>query len=91
MLCPEVVGGMIFDMARRLHDDYIDDVPEGMMGVSDEADEAFWDEFFFLESRTDIGGDDLYTVTIENEFTGDRKTMKHVRLISRGKRKSLRD
>lgn len=66
-------------MANKLYDDYIDDVPELTTFAVDEADAAFWDEFHLLESATE-GEEESYTVTIENEQTGERRIYKQVRL-----------
>lgn len=75
-------------MARRVFDDYIDDVPEAGWTSDDDGEAAFWDEFFFLEERGFTEGRS-YTVTLEDELTGDKRVLKHVRLSGRGKRRVL--
>lgn len=71
-------------MARKMTDEYIDDTPT--LDVVDEADAAFWDEFLFLEGAKQTDGE-VYTVTIENEATGKRRVMRHVRLRTRWEEK----
>lgn len=69
-------------MSNKLYDDFIDDIPSLVEDAHDEADAAFWDEFMLLESSAEMG-EDSYTITIENEVTGERTVVKHVRLKKR--------
>ncbi len=57
--------------------------------VSDVYDEAFWDQFWALESKKN-SEDPLVTITIRDQTTGDEKVVDNVRLRFRAKKK-LRD
>ncbi|OGV93808.1 hypothetical protein A3B57_03475 [Microgenomates group bacterium RIFCSPLOWO2_01_FULL_47_10] len=74
-------------MSRKITDGYIDDLPEAL-SLEDESDveAAFWDEFFFMEQK-DLFDKNVYTITIEDELTGEKKTIKHVQLSRMGKNK----
>lgn len=66
-------------MGKHWFDDYVDDVPQVFELGGDEADAAFWDEFFLLECQTE-GDDRRFTITIKDEVTGEKRVLKHVRL-----------
>lgn len=79
---------MIWSMSRKMTDDYIDDLPESMVLDEDsDVEAAFWDEFFFMEQK-DAFDKSLYTVTVENELTGEKRTFKHVKFSKMGKNKT---
>ena len=65
-------------MSNKLHDDFIDDIPE-IIDYSDEADAAFWDEFMLLESSPPEE-EESFTISIENDFTGEKRVFKNIKL-----------
>lgn len=86
-MCQAEKGVIIRDMSKRITDDFVDDLPEAMiLDEDDDVEAAFWDEFFFMEQK-DLLDKRVYTVTVEDELTGERKVFKHVRLSKMGKNK----
>ena len=84
-----MMGGKIICMANRMTDDYIDDLPEAFsLEGSDDAEAAFWDEFSYLEEKKSLDSRS-YTVTLEDELTGDKKVFKNVKLGKFSKQKKL--
>ncbi|OGV90948.1 hypothetical protein A3A66_03470 [Microgenomates group bacterium RIFCSPLOWO2_01_FULL_46_13] len=68
-------------MATKFSDNFIDDLPEAAFAATDEADAAFWDEFFLQEDKKEEDRERRYTITITDEVSGKAKTFKHVRLV----------
>jgi hypothetical protein len=74
-------------MSRKITDNFVDDLPETMiLDEENDVEAAFWDEFFFMEQK-DLFDKCLYTVTVEDELTGEKRTFKHVQLSKMGKNK----
>jgi protein subunit release factor B len=57
----------------------LDEQTKSVILASDEADAAFWDEFYLRETSRDAE-DKLYTITIKDELTGEEQVIKHVKL-----------
>jgi hypothetical protein len=76
-------------MSHRITDDYIDDLPEAYsLKDEDDAEAAFWDEFSYLEQKKELDSRS-YTVTLEDEETGEKKTFKNVKLGKLSQQKKL--
>jgi len=83
------MGGKIICMSQRITDDYIDDLPEAYsLEDGDDAEAAFWDEFSYLEQKKSLDSRS-YTVTLEDELTGDKKVFKNVKLGKISQQKKL--
>jgi len=59
--------------------DILESTVESRIGAFDQADAAFWDEFYSLDAAS-AAQDHLYTITITDETTGETRVIKHVRL-----------
>lgn len=63
----------------KKHYDILESTLESRINALDQADAAFWDEFYSLDSASSAE-DHLYTISITDETTGEKRIIKHVRL-----------
>jgi len=72
------------DAAEPKMDDMIADLEElDLWDFADPADQTFWEEFFRVEDALEMADDfdaPSFTITVQNNQTGEAKTYKNIKL-----------